>query len=127
MILTYYDLEFYKIPNVIILISEIIRIIILSINHIDIVYIIIRTSSNYIIFFLLYLILKIKIKVSAGDMKLFSLMVNYLGREKGLLVIFISLLISIFPLLKGAKKVPMSFMALLSLSAFSLFDKRFFI
>lgn len=67
------------------------------------------------------------VKVSAGDMKLFSLLVNYMGREKGLYVIFISLIISIFPLLRGVKKVPVSFCSLLSLAAFLLFDKGFLI
>jgi len=65
------------------------------------------------------------VRVSAGDMKLFSLLVNYMGREKGLYIIFISLIISIFPLLRGVKKVPIAFCSLLGLSAFLLFNKGF--
>ena len=65
------------------------------------------------------------VKVSAGDMKLFSLLMNFLGREKGLYIIFISLIISIFPLLRGVKKVPIAFCSLLGLIAFLLFGKGF--
>ena len=125
MLLAYFDLKFYKIPNIIIVLSELTRISILSISHIDIVSIMIRTSSNYIVFFLLYLLLTPMVKVSAGDMKLFSLLMNFLGREKGLYIIFISLIISIFPLLRGVKKVPIAFCSLLGLIAFLLFGKGF--
>lgn len=117
IILSYFDLRFFKIPNIIILLSEFIRIL-LSINHIGIINEIIKTSSTYIIFFLLYLILKSKVEISAGDMKLYSLLVNFLGVDIGLKVIFISLIMSIFPLLKGVKKVPMAFVLMLSFTAF---------
>ena len=107
------------------MLSELTRIIFLSINHIDIVSIIIRTSSNYLIFFLLYLILSTKVRVSAGDMKLFSLLLSFQGRERGLVIIFISLVISIFPLLKGVKKVPLALMSLFGLVTFLLINKGF--
>ena len=58
-------------------------------------------------------------------MKLFSLTMNYMGRTKALEIIFISLIISIFPLLKGVKKVPLAFNLLLGLIAFLFINKGF--
>ena len=69
----------------------------------------------------LFFLLSKFVKFYAGDRKLFGLVFYMMGINSGLWIIFISLILSLFPLSFGVKQVPMAVFVLSGYIAFCLF------
>ncbi len=75
----------------------------------------------FILIQVLFYLLSKFIKFYAGDRKLFGLVFYMMGINAGLWILFISLILSLFPLSFGVKKVPMAVFVLSGYIAFCLF------
>lgn len=67
-----------------------------------------------------YIPLTYLVKTSAGDFKLFAVLSYVLGVDDMLATLFITMLISLFPLICGIKKVPIGFATYFGYIAFEL-------
>ena len=71
-----------------------------------------------------YIPLRLIVKVSAGDFKLYAVIAFAMGIDNMLCILFISSLISLFPLASGVKQVPMAFSTYFGYIAFLLSGYR---
>ena len=71
----------------------------------------------------MYFPLRQVVKCSAGDFKLFAIIVLAMDLHCALITIFISMLISLIPLACGVKKVPLALMTLFGYTAFLLLKR----
>lgn len=71
----------------------------------------------------MYFPLRQIVKCSAGDFKLFAIIVLAMDLHCALITIFISMLISLIPLACGVKKVPLALMTLFGYTAFLLLKR----
>lgn len=122
-LIAYYDKKFYKIPNFILVFTIIINIILRNIFE---KYLILNQLINLIFIilgsFIIFATLKLFINIKAGDIKLFSLMIFLEGTDLGLKIVFITLLISLIPIMKGVKKVPLGVANIIAYTAFYIFN-----
>lgn len=120
-ILGYIDLAKYKIPNVILamwLVTEImIKINVFCLNAPQylgkLIFVFVATTG-------IYLLLSRVVECNAGDFKLYGVLTAIYGTEQMLVILFISSLISLYPLASGCKKVPCAFFTFFGYLAFQL-------
>lgn len=120
--LAYIDLRSGKIPNVILcewLLTIIFYNLFISTTNvsIDIVFASTLVTGSF-------LLLRHIVSCSAGDFKLYGVLVLVMGLDDTLKILFISLIYSVFPLVCGFKKVPIAFMTCLGYIAFILLRKE---
>ena len=113
------DFKSYKIPNVIlcgwlgtIVFNRLLFSITPKVTIISIMGAIIVAGS--------YIPLRQIVSCSPGDFKLFAILTIAIGGKKMLTVLFITMLIALFPLASGVKKVPIAFLTFFGYIAFLL-------
>ena len=107
-VLGYIDYARYKIPNVI-LCGWFGTLISMDLISGAISKIFIKSLIGMFIVAGSYIPLRLIFKASAGDFKLYAVIAFAVGTENMLKILFISSLISLFPLASGVKQVPMAF------------------
>ena len=117
------DLKYFRIPNKIIFYGIIYKIIyICFIGTIPIS--VIEILLFLVIFFGIIFILNKFIRVPSGDVKLFLMIFLYLGVDKGLYVIFLSMVFSFVFLAVGNRKVPIATMTFIGYITYLFFNFR---
>lgn len=110
----------YKIPNEILVLWLIANTITIIINSTTAFKTIMLSAFAFFLVAGSIIPLSFIVKCSAGDFKLFGTLAAVLGLENSLKVIFISSIISIFPLASGIKKIQLGFCTFIGYIAFLL-------
>ena len=116
--LGYIDLKTYKIPNAVLIAW------VLSIIYEHYISTIPLSTSSIILAIVIagiYIPLRQVVRCSAGDFKLFAVIMLATGPQNTLLVCMLSMILSLIPLTCGLKKVPIAFTTFLAYTAFLFF------
>lgn len=119
-ILGYTDYKIFKVPNIILVawVVSIYVIHLLSAIPINTQTIILSGITAG-----MYFPLRKIVRCEAGDIKLFAVIVLAVGPNCALSICFLSMLISLIPLVSGIKRVPLAFMTFFGYIAFLLLSK----
>ena len=112
------DFKIYKIPNIVLVGWVITIFIMFRLNTIPI-----KTQSLVLAGLTtgIYFPLRQIVKCNGGDFKLFAVIMLAMEPYSALATIFISMILSLIPLVSGVKKVPMAYTMLLGYTAFLFF------
>lgn len=122
-VLAYYDYKYYRIPNVIInfnLLFNYLTYPVVNNFKIESIKIYVFNIGMYILLQTLFFLLSKIVKFYAGDRKLIGLVFYMVGFDNGIWILFVSLLLSLYPLSLGIKKIPMALFILSGYIAFYL-------
>ena len=119
-ILGFIDYKIFKVPNIILVawVVSIYVIHLLSAIPINTQTIILSGITAG-----MYFPLRKIVRCEAGDIKLFAVIVLAVGPNCALSICFLSMLISLIPLVSGIKRVPLAFMTFFGYIAFLLLSK----